>query len=104
MHLKAKDQVVVLAGKDKGKRGTILSVDKEKGRVIVERVNMIKKHSRANPRKGVQGGIIEREAAVDASNLMVVCPQCSVPGRARRERREGLLVRTCRKCGGAVDK
>ena len=104
MHLKKKDQVVVLAGKDKGKRATVLSVDRENGRALVERIAMVKKHARANPRKGVQGGIIEQESSVDASNLMVLCPQCSAPTRAHSERREGRLVRVCRKCNSPMDK
>ena len=104
MHLKTKDLVLVLAGKDKGKRANVLSVDREKGRALVERIALVKKHARANPRKGVQGGIIEQESSVDASNLMVVCPQCSAPTRAHTERREGKLVRVCRKCSAPMDK
>ena len=106
MHVKAKDQVVVLTGKDKSptKRATVLSVDREKRRALVQGVAMVKKHARANPRKGVQGGIIEQESSVDVSNLMVVCPQCSAPTRARSERREGKLVRVCRKCSAPMDK
>ena len=98
LKIRKKDMVLVLAGKDKGKRGTILSVDTETGRAIVERVNIVKKHSRANPRKGVQGGIVEREAPVDASNLMLVCGKCG-PTRVRRQRVDGQLQRSCRKCG-----
>ena len=104
MHLKTKDLVLVLAGKDKGKRANVLSVDPAKGRALVERIALVKKHARANPRKGVQGGIIEQESSVDVSNLMVVCPQCSAPTRARTERREGKLVRVCRKCSAPMDK
>ena len=101
MHVKAKDEVLVVSGKDKGKRGRVLSVNEETGRVLVERVNMVKKHSKANPRKGVQGGIIEKEAPIDASNVMLVCGKCG-PTRPRRVRRDGNLQRSCRKCGTAV--
>ena len=100
MHLKVKDQVLVLTGKDKGKKGAVLSVDVETSRAVVERVNMVKKHSRGNPRKGVQGGIVEREAAIQVSNLMVVCPSCSAPTRVKRQHPAGgSLVRACGRCG-----
>ena len=104
MHVKTKDLVVVLTGKAKGSRGTVLSVDRQKGRAIVERVNMMKKHTRANPTKGVQGGIVEREAPVDVSNLMLVCPQCSEPTRVLVRVDGSRRVRTCRRCDQPMDK
>jgi large subunit ribosomal protein L24 len=104
MHVKVKDTVLVVTGKDKGKRGQVLSVDHEKQRALVERVNVVKKHSRANPRKGVQGGILEQEAPVHVSNLMLVCPQCSKPTRAKGELQGKKQVRACRECDARIDR
>ncbi len=74
MKIKKGDSVEVIAGKDAGKRGRVLRIDRDRGRVVVEGVNMIKRHTRPNPSKRVQGGIVEREGAIDASNVMVVSP------------------------------
>ena len=105
MHVRAKDTVIVLSGKSRGRRGQVLSVDLEKKRAVVEGVNIVKKHQRANPQKGVQGGIIEREAPVAVSVLMLVCPKCSAPTRARRAAQaKGPGARTCRRCGTTMDK
>jgi large subunit ribosomal protein L24 len=104
MHVKVKDTVVVLSGKDKGKRGQVLSVDSEKSRVLVERVHVVKKHSRANPRKGVQGGILEKESPIHSSNVMLVCPQCSAPTRAKSELQGKKHVRACRECDARIDR
>ena len=76
MHVKKNDQVLVIAGRDRGARGKVLRVLPGKGRAVVERVNMIKRHTRPNPQKGVKGGILEREAPLAVDNLMVVCPEC----------------------------
>jgi len=100
MHLKKNDTVVVLSGKDLGKRGKVLKVFLDTERVIVEKVNFIKKHTKPNPQKGIQGGVAEREAPIHVSNLMVVCPDCGSPTRAKGKRLEdGTTARTCRKCG-----
>jgi len=105
MHVRAKDVVLVLSGKSRGRRGQVLSVDLEKKRAVVEGVNLVKKHQRANPQKGVQGGIVEREAPVAVSVLMLVCPKCSEPTRARRPAKgKGPGVRTCRRCSTSMDK
>ena len=99
------DNVVVVAGKDRGKRGRVLRVVPDKNRVIVEGVNFIKKHTRPNPQANVKGGIVEREAALHASNVQIVCPECGAPTRIGRELlADGRKVRICRKCDGAVDK
>jgi len=101
------DQVMVVTGKDAGKSGKVLSVDREKARVVVERINMITKHTRPNPKKNPQGGKVHHEAAIDASNVMVVCPAC---GQATRVGyhivADGTKVRRCRRaqCGRDIDK
>jgi|TARA_B110000014_G_C19964435_1_gene499190 large subunit ribosomal protein L24 len=99
------DNVVVVAGKDRGKRGRVLRVVPDKNRVVVEGVNFIKKHTRPNPQANVKGGIVEREAALHASNVQIVCPECGAPTRIGRQLlADGRKVRICRKCDGAVDK
>jgi large subunit ribosomal protein L24 len=103
--IKKNDNVVVVAGRDRGKRGRVLRVEPSKGRVIVEGVNFIKRHTRANPQKNIKGGIVEREALLDASNVQLVCPECSATTRVGRRRLDdGRRVRVCVKCKGVVDK
>ena len=105
VNLKKNDNVVVIAGRDRGKRGRVLRVLPVKGRVIVEGVNFIKRHTRPNPQKNIKGGIVERESALSASNVQLVCPECSNPTRVGRQRlTDGRRVRICRKCKGVVDK
>ena len=100
MNVKKNDQVLVTAGKDRGTRGRVLRVLASKGKAIVERVNMIKRHTRPNPNKGIQGGILEREAPIQVSNLQVICPECGKPSRLGRTRLEdGRGVRVCKNCG-----
>ncbi len=99
------DNVVVMAGRDRGKRGRVLKVFPDRNRVVVEGVNFIKRHTRPNPRANVKGGIVEREASVHASNVQIVCPECGMPARIGRQLLgDGRKVRICRKCDGAVDK
>ena len=99
------DTVVVIAGRDRGKRGRVLRVVPDRGRVIVEGVNFIKRHTRANPQKNVKGGIVEREAPLSASNVQLVCPECGKPTRVGRQLTDdGRRVRVCVKCKGVVDK
>ena len=100
LNVKKNDQVVITTGKDRGARGRVLRVLAEKGKAIVERVNMIKRHTRPNPSKGIQGGILEREAPVELSKLRVVCPECGKPSRLGRKRLDdGKGVRVCKNCG-----
>ena len=99
------DNVIVITGRDRGKRGRVLRVLVDKRRVIVEGVNFIKRHTRPNPQKQVKGGIVEREAPLDASNVQIVCPECGRPTRAGNRRLDdGTRVRFCRKCEGVIDK
>jgi len=103
--IKKNDNVVVIAGRDRGKRGRVLRVVPQKGRVVVEGVNFIKRHTRPNPQKNVKGGIVEREAALAVANVQLVCPECSNPTRVGRQiLDDGRRVRICRKCKGVVDK
>ena len=99
------DEVIVIGGKDRGKRGRVLQVLPEKNRLLVEGVNMIKRHTRANPQKNVKGGIIEREAAIHASNVMPVDPDSGKPTRVgRKVLDDGRRVRVSRRTGGVMDK
>jgi len=100
VHVKKNDQVMVATGKDRGAKGRVLRVLVGEGKAVVERVNMIKKHTRANPNKGIQGGILERENPIQIANLRVICPECGKPSRLGRRRLEdGRGVRVCKSCG-----
>jgi large subunit ribosomal protein L24 len=101
--LKKEDNVLVIAGKDKGKIGRILKVFSGEGRAIVEGVNRIKKHVKPTPRNP-QGGIIEVFGKVHISNLMLVCPKCKKPTRVGIKILEDKRkLRYCKKCGDFVD-
>jgi large subunit ribosomal protein L24 len=103
--IRKNDQVVVTTGKDHGKRGRVLKVLPAKNRLIVEGVNIIKRHTRPNPQRNIKGGIVEREASLHASNVQLVCPECGKMTRVgRRVLTDGRKVRICRKCEGVVDK
>ena len=103
MKLKTGDKVVVIAGKDKGKEGKIVAVDKKNNRVMVEGVNMVSKHTKPNA-QNQQGGIIKKEAAIDASNVMLVCPKCKKGVRVGYSVLEnGTKVRVCKKCGASIE-
>jgi large subunit ribosomal protein L24 len=99
------DNVLVTTGKDRGKRGRVLKVLPAKNRVVVEGVNLIKRHTKPNPQRQIKGGLVEREAPMHASNVQVVCPECGKATRiGRRVLGDGRKVRICRKCEGVVDK
>ncbi len=101
--IRKSDKVIVVAGKEKGKIGTVLKVDSEKRRVIVEKVNMVKRHARPSA-KVPQGGIMEKEAPVNVSNVMMVCGKCADPTRiGKRTLEDGSKVRVCKKCRESVD-
>lgn len=103
-HLKKDDKVKVIAGKDKNKIGKILKINKKRGTVLVERINMVKKHTKANM-KNRQGGIVETEAPIDWSNVMMMCNRCMAPVRVKMSPLEGgKKVRICRKCNEQIDK
>ncbi len=102
MHVKTGDTVKVISGKDKGKQGKILRCVPSKERVVVEKVNLVKKAMRptqANP----SGGIATMEAPIAVSNVMLVCPKCNEPSRVSHKREGGKMVRVCKKCGKDID-
>jgi large subunit ribosomal protein L24 len=102
--IKKNDQVKVLVGRDSDAQARVLRVFPAKGTAIVERVNLIKKHTRPNPQKQVQGGVLEREAPIALTKLMVVCPECRKPTRLGRKRLEdGRGVRVCKKCNATFN-
>ncbi|PYG85662.1 large subunit ribosomal protein L24 [Ruminiclostridium sufflavum DSM 19573] len=103
VHIKKEDTVLVLSGKDKGKKGKVLSVNPSTNQVIVEGVNMATKHKK--PRSNYQqGGIIHQEAPVDSSNLMLVCDKCGKPTKVAKTILEnGEKARTCKKCDEIIE-
>jgi len=106
--LRKNDQVKVITGRDKGKTGRVLDVNEANGKILVEHVSMIKRHTRPNPGKQIKGGIAERESPISVSNVKILCPQCgpvriahhveTLPGGKHRR------SRVCRKCGQALDR
>ncbi|MGI8827460.1 MAG: 50S ribosomal protein L24 [Chloroflexota bacterium] len=104
MSIRSGDEVVVIAGKDRGKRGRVTRVLIEKNRVIVDGVNMVKRHLRRQP-GSLQAGIIDMPAPMSRANVMLICPNCNEPSRASRSiLPDGTHVRNCKKCGETFDK
>jgi len=101
-HVKKGDRVYVLSGEDKGKSGKILRVLPRGNRVIVDGINIVKKHTRPT-RTNTQGGIVESPAPMDASKVMLICPSCEKPSRVRRERGASGVVRICKRCEKPID-
>jgi large subunit ribosomal protein L24 len=102
-HLKMNDRVEVIVGKDKGRVGKIIRIDANEGVAIVEKINMIKRHTKPS-QLNQQGGIIEKEAPIHVSNLMLICPKCSKTARLGKTILEnGSKVRTCKKCSESVE-
>lgn len=103
VRIKKDDKVKVVAGKDKGKIGKVLKTDRKKARVLIENINKIKRHTRPNAQNR-QGGIIEREAPIDLSNVMLLCNKCMAPVRVKMQMLEdGKKMRICRKCAEQLD-
>ena len=111
MHVKSKDTVIVITGKDKGKKGKVSAAFPKTGRVTVEGVNIVTKHQKAR-NAGQPGGIIHKEMPIDASNVMLVCPKCGKAVRVahkvdKTQNDSGKTVRTmvrvCKKCGAEID-
>ena len=100
--LKKQDEVLVLAGKDRGRRGRILRVVPGKDAAIVEGINMMKRHTKPNPQKQIQGGVVEKEAPIRLSNLKLICPESGEPTRVGRKRLEDGSGARVAKSSGAV--
>ena len=111
MHVKSNDQVVVISGKDKGKKGKITDAFPKAGRVTVEGVNLVTKHQKA--RNAMQpGGIIKKELPIDASNVMLICPKCGKATRVAHKvttvtlengKQDRKMIRVCKKCNADID-
>jgi large subunit ribosomal protein L24 len=101
--VKKGDRVLVVAGRERGKSGTVLRVLPQEGRVVVERLNIVKRHRKA---RGLQspGGIVEKEAPIAIANVRILCPKCDRPVRVgRRVLSDGRRVRVCRRCGELIE-
>ena len=102
-HIKKNDKVKVIAGKDNGKIGKVIDVLQKKNRLLIENVNMVKRHTRPSA-SNKQGGIVEGEAPIHWSNVMLMCNKCIAPVRIKMRRLEdGKKVRVCRKCNEIID-
>jgi large subunit ribosomal protein L24 len=103
-HVRRGDTVGVISGKERGKRGKVLRILHDKGRLVVEKVNMIKKHQRPT-QKLRQGGIIEREGPLAISNVLLICSRCDRPVRSGTTiLADGRKIRVCKRCGEAIDR
>ena len=105
VNIRRNDQVKVISGRDKGKQGRVLRVFPADAKVLVEHVMMVKKNVRPNPQKNIKGGIVEKEAGINVSNVMVVCGSCGKHTRiGHTVLPDGTKVRSCRHCNTALDK
>ena len=105
IQIRKNDQVKVIAGKDLNKTGRVLRVLRDKGRVVVEGVSFLKRHTRPNPQRQIKGGIVEREAPIHVSNVMIVCGACGKATRIGHNMlADGKKVRICRSCNSSLDK
>ena len=102
--IKKNDQVKVIAGRDKGKTGKVISVDRWRGKLIVEGVSMIKRHTRPNPQRQIKGGIAEKESGIAISNVMLLCPSCNKHARVgHKTLSDGSKVRVCKRCDTTLE-
>ena len=102
VHVKTGDTVVVLSGKERGKKGKVMAVSPKEGKVIVEKINMVSKHMKPR-RMGETGGIVKAEGAMYASKVQIVCPRCGKPTRVTHKVLEdGTKERICKKCGESL--
>ncbi|MBI3752450.1 MAG: 50S ribosomal protein L24 [Deltaproteobacteria bacterium] len=102
--IKKNDQVMIIKGREEGKTGRVVKVIPDKGRVVIEKLNMLKRHVKPSP-KYKQGGIIEKEASLAISNVMLICDKCKGPVRVGRKVLDGgKIVRYCKQCGEVLEK
>ena len=102
-HIRKDDKVRIIAGREKGKIGKVLRVDRTKNRILIERINLVKRHTRPSD-KNRQGGIVETEAPIHSSDVMLVCNKCMAPVRIQMKHLEdGEKIRICRKCDEHID-
>ncbi len=102
LRIRKGDEVEVIAGKDRGKRGTVQEVRPTQRRVVVGGVNIVKRHTKPNPQRNVKGGIIEEPAALDVAKVMLVCPHCGKPTRVGHTFEGGEKERICKNCGEEI--
>ena len=103
-HIKKNDEVHILRGKDRGRTGRVLIVRPRDQKIVVEGVQMIKRHTRPNPQRNVKGGIVEKEASIHISNVALVCKDCKKHTRAGSKiLADGRRVRICKKCGSTIE-
>lgn len=103
MQIKKNDTVFVIAGKEKGKRGRVIAVYPSQNRLLVEKLNLIKRHTRPNPQLK-QGGIVEKEGPIAVSNVKLICSKCDKPTTVTRKAQDGgKRVRVCTACEAALD-
>jgi len=104
IHIKTGDRVIVIAGKDKNKIGSVKKAILLTGKIVIEGVNIVTKAVKANPMANIQGGLIKMEAPINSSNVMLYCPKCEKPTRIRHlELDNGNKTRVCKKCGEQLD-
>ena len=96
------DEVEVIAGKDRGKRGTVQEVHPDERRVVVAGVNIAKRHRKPNPQRNIKGGIVEQPAAMDLAKVMLVCPHCGKPTRVAHRIDADTKERVCKRCGETI--
>ncbi|MBI2325295.1 MAG: 50S ribosomal protein L24 [Chloroflexi bacterium] len=102
MRIRKGDEVEVIAGKDRGKRGTVQEVDPTDRTLTVAGVNIVKRHTKPNPQRNVKGGIVEQPSPLDVSKVMLVCPHCGKPTRVGHKIEEGDKSRVCKRCGEEI--
>jgi large subunit ribosomal protein L24 len=103
LNVKKNDTVMVMAGDERGKTGKVLRVMKKKDGVVVEKLNFVKRHVKPGHPTAPQGGVIEKEAPIKISKVLVVCPKCNKPTRVGHSRGDGKHYRVCRQCGDHID-
>jgi large subunit ribosomal protein L24 len=101
LNIKKKDKVLILSGKDKGKKGEVVYVSPDKGKVVVVGINFVKKHTK--PTREDSGGIYKKEAPISISKVMLICPKCNQGSRSKFDKlSDGKKIRVCRRCGEII--